>query len=1081
MLSLEKLFYQHQYQPLELSTYLSDYIADVKSPVKQEECTKRLYQLFLRFFNKFSTFQDSSLLHLVLSISFSVLTHLCENSSSSFSNFFQFGLAAHLVEQVRIEVLRDNENTLSKFLSMVHLFCDSHTQNELEPLCHFIVPLLDTILLQNIKIKTKTLTSSLVNKLTDHISPSTVIQLKSGKTFSTLIVSIGKSIGSLGDIFLQSDVIESIFRLTSKTERIRLADILFTSPAIAKAFREISEQSFEKESRNFLNTLNTSLGSQQRVFSYPCTEAAIDGTVIKRPADLDFLWADFNSASHNLTMFISHPFNGSAPEWLTAYFRRDSFTKLSLSSTNQGYQLQGTLSVSKHEVSEVFPVTTAPLSLQLSFSSEHNPTQGMTCALGYTGNTIVNLPVTNDSCDKPPLFRASMSMQAIRLTKHATGHLNTSITNTIQSKPCTPVPENIENVSPIKVSSQDTQVPPPLTQQTTPVAPIPPVDPLTSTPLQTASFTPNFTPNNIRIVKDQSENVLALSGSFQQQQQQQMHKNAVQGKCDKPLNPIAQSSLRNHTPSSLVTHVTTPVDDRNGNPREKRSRIETVSNEIVKGEEAKLKSDAKQIALTETEGEENSVINENISENNIPESCIQENRVATPRSIRVSNSKKTFHEESHLLKPRDKTRQTYGQCPPKKLRKIAPESNENKTDPVNTKSNPVVITCKDRAIENGNITGIHLDLTEINELLNNTPISILDDTSNLKLSMINKTNSVASPLPLVKGNKRIALSNSITSLNESLSPQMLQNMNKFKRIAPKSISPSVTPNVTIPAKRATRITKQKRGTTQTTSPIAQFYNTRTRKQCTNRFSPENSSDNQSGFSPMLESSCEFPANRTRSRNVAIIYPANKVNVFRSKYCMENESMVTTRYIEKVTTSKSKKQIQQKTRKISKRKPGSPIQDVRCLDSSDLIATTKSFGIQASKPTEIPSFEFKINGTGEPIENYLKNYENNLKNVYFKKLTKPTGAGNSTKVKQVFNQMKELLCSENDAMYSQYRDWYLETRNLIATISEIRPTENELRNSLYTQFQLAVNQVHQNTQKQQVSAFKKRIQSFIIKI
>ena len=1069
MLSLEKLFYQHQYQPLELSTYLSDYIGDAKSPVKQEECTKRLYQLFLRFFNKFSTFQDSSLSHLILSISFSVLSHLCEHSPNSFANFFHFGLAAHLVEQVSLKVVRDNENSLTKFLSMVHLFCDCHTQNELEPLCHFIVPLLETILLQNLKIKTKTLTSSLVNKLTDYISPSTVIQLKSGKAFSTLIVSIGKSIGSFGDIFLQSDVIESIFRLTSKTERIRLADILFTSPDIAKTFKEISEETFEKESRNFLNTLNISFGSQRKVFSYPCTQAELDGTILKRPTDLDFLWADFNTASHNLTMFISHPFNDSTPEWLTAYFRRDSFTKLSLSSTKQGYQLHGILSVSKQEVSDVFPPNTSPLSLQLSFSHEHNPTQGMTAALGYTG-TIVNLPVTNDSCDKPPLFRASMSMQAIRLTKQVSGHLHSSITNIIQPKPCTPVQENIENVSPILQSPQGTKV----TQQTTPVAPVPPLDPLTSTPLQVTSFTPNLTPNNIITVEDHSENVLSLSGS---NQKKPAHRNSIQGRCEKTNNAIGRSS-RNHTPSSLVTHVTT--EDKIGIQKERRSRIEYITNEILNVEKSNSNSGTKRVSLTETKADENTVQNEDISAN-IEDKCSQENLVATPRSVRISNSKKAIHEESHLVKPRNKMQSTYGHCPPNKIRKIASESNENQIDSVNTKLIPATaITLSNRVSKNGNTSGI--SLTEIGQLLNKSAISLLSDTSAQRNSLIGKINYVTSPLPLAKGNKRIALSSSLASLNDSFSPQILQSLAKFKRIAPKSISPNDTQNVDIPTKQAARITQHKRNTTQTTPPTTHLRKSLRRKQCAIRFSPGSSSDNQSSLSPIPDSSCEFPANRTRSKNVEISSPRNRLkNGFRSKCHMEDESMVTTRFYEKLTTSKSKKQVQQKSRRISKRKSGSPIQGIQCLDSSSLIATTKSFGIRESKPIEVQSFEFKLNQSGKPLEKYLKNYENNLKNVYSKKLTKPPGTCNSTKVKQVFNQMKELLSSENDNMYSQYRDWYLETRNLVTSISEIRPTENELRNSLHTQFQVSVEQVYQNIQKQQVSAFKKRIQSFMIKI
>ena len=79
-------------------------------------------------------------------------------------------------------------------------------------------------------------------------------------------------------------------------------------------------------------------------------------------------------------------------------------------------------------------------------------------------------------------------IQAIRLiTKQVSEHFHSSITNIIQPKPCTPVQENIQNVSPIKLF-QGTKVPAPLTQQTNPVAPVPHLDPLASTLLQTTSL-----------------------------------------------------------------------------------------------------------------------------------------------------------------------------------------------------------------------------------------------------------------------------------------------------------------------------------------------------------------------------------------------------------------------------------------------------------------------------------------------------------------------------------------------------------------------------------------------------------------
>ena len=53
------------------------------------------------------------------------------------------------------------------------------------------------------------------------------------------------------------------------------------------------------------------------------------------------------------------------------------------------------------------------------------------------------------------------------------------------------------------------------------------------------------------------------------------------------------------------------------------------------------------------------------------------------------------------------------------------------------------------------------------EIIENSPISILDDTIPLKLS---SPSNNSSPVAVSKGNKRVALSHSVSFLNDSLSP-----------------------------------------------------------------------------------------------------------------------------------------------------------------------------------------------------------------------------------------------------------------------------------------------------------------------
>ena len=145
----------------------------------------------------------------------------------------------------------------------------------------------------------------------------------------------------------------------------------------------------------------------------------------------------------------------------------------------------------------------------------------------YTRN-IVDIPVKNDNTCKHPLLRCSMSILAIYLATRESGLINSHVADTIVQ----PTQEGIDDVSPIKPSPQthsDQSCPVVLTQQTTPIAP---VDPKTSTQIRRASFTPVFTPNNIRVVRDDTENVLTLSDEMNQ---------------SKKVSVVNKVNSRNHT------------------------------------------------------------------------------------------------------------------------------------------------------------------------------------------------------------------------------------------------------------------------------------------------------------------------------------------------------------------------------------------------------------------------------------------------------------------------------------------------------------------------------------------------------
>ena len=86
---------------------------------------------------------------------------------------------------------------------------------------------------------------------------------------------------------------------------------------------------------------------------------------------------------------------------------------------------------------------------------------------------------------------------------------------------------------------------------------------MTSTPIRRASFTPN----NICVVRYDTENVLTLSDEMNQ---------------SKKVSVVIVNKInsRNHTPSGLTTHVVTPIEQISGNKRDRMSRINTIALDV---------------------------------------------------------------------------------------------------------------------------------------------------------------------------------------------------------------------------------------------------------------------------------------------------------------------------------------------------------------------------------------------------------------------------------------------------------------------------------------------------------------------
>eukprot|EP00800_Vazella_pourtalesii_P006673 TRINITY_DN1874_c0_g1_i5.p1 TRINITY_DN1874_c0_g1~~TRINITY_DN1874_c0_g1_i5.p1 ORF type:complete len:156 (-),score=28.49 TRINITY_DN1874_c0_g1_i5:271-738(-) len=152
----------------------------------------------------------------------------------------------------------------------------------------------------------------------------------------------------------------------------------------------------------------------------------------------------------------------------------------------------------------------------------------------------------------------------------------------------------------------------------------------------------------------------------------------------------------------------------------------------------------------------------------------------------------------------------------------------------------------------------------------------------------------------------------------------------------------------------------------------------------------------------------------------------------------------------------------------------------CLSPNSYIPTRKSVRKESRMEEDVRTLEFRIQSGVIPFEKQLFTYEQNLKRYYSSNQIKSFQVKND-KIKELFYQMKDLMTSEEESLHTQFRDWYLETRHLVSTISDVQSAENELKIGLQSQFQLAVEGIFKNIQKQQITSMKKRIQSFMIKI
>ncbi|XP_066579239.1 synaptonemal complex protein 2-like isoform X2 [Amia ocellicauda] len=215
-------------------------------------------------------------------------------------------------EFLKIEDLKSNTslaNLVEEFYDVALSICKINTEGKRQIQDTFVLRLGVLVTDSDILFCLRLEAVRTLNSILDVTTKEERKKISLSEELALLLVELAKLILNAGDYEMQVAISEALCRMTLKKWREDLVYQWFVNRDFADSFKAINDREFETDCRKFLNKVNSFLGDERRVYTFPCIKAFLEMKELYMPEDpkLEQFWIDFNVGSSCISFFINDP------------------------------------------------------------------------------------------------------------------------------------------------------------------------------------------------------------------------------------------------------------------------------------------------------------------------------------------------------------------------------------------------------------------------------------------------------------------------------------------------------------------------------------------------------------------------------------------------------------------------------------------------------------------------------------------------------------------------------------------------------------------------------------------------------